>query len=47
VEVFRRPLSVLSFVVDKPLEFERTEHLSYMAQLPFILGQQYLAGGRV
>jgi len=47
VEVFRRPLSVLSFVVDKPLEFERTEPLSYMAQLPFILGQQYLAGGRV
>jgi len=47
VEVFRRPLSVLSFVVDKPLEFERTEPLSYMAQLPFILGQQHLAAGQV
>jgi tetratricopeptide (TPR) repeat protein len=46
-EVFRRPLSVLSFEVDKPIVFERTEPLSYLSQLPFVLGQQYLGAGQV
>jgi GWxTD domain-containing protein len=46
-EVFRRALSILSFEVDKPLEFERTEPLSYLSQLPFNIGQQYLNAGRV
>jgi len=46
-EVFRRALSVLSFEVDKPLEFERTEPLSFLTQLPFVLGQEYLNAGRV
>jgi len=45
--VFRRALSVLSFEVDKPLEFERTEPLSFLTQLPFIIGQEYLNAGRV
>ena len=47
MDVFRRTVSVLSFEVEKPLEFERTEPLSFLAQLPFIIGQQYLNGGRV
>jgi hypothetical protein len=46
-EVFRRPLSVLSFEVAKPIEFERTEPPSFLARLPFVLGQQYLGAGRV
>jgi len=46
-EVFRRAFSILSFEVDKPLEFERTEPLSYLSQLPFNIGQQYLNAGRV
>jgi tetratricopeptide (TPR) repeat protein len=46
-EVFRRALSVLSFEVDKPLEFERTEPLSFLTQLPFVIGQEYLNAGRV
>jgi GWxTD domain-containing protein len=46
-DVFRRALSVLSFEVDKPLEFERAEPLSYMIQLPFAIGQEYLNAGRV
>jgi len=46
-EVFRRALSILSFEVDKPLEFERTEPLSYLSQLSFTIGQQYLNAGRV
>lgn len=46
-EVFRSSLTVLSFAVDKPLEFERTESLSYLAQLPFAVGQEYLNAGRV
>ena len=46
-EVFRRALSVLSFEVEKPLEFERTEPLSFLTQLPFVLGQEYLNAGRV
>jgi len=46
-ELFRRALSVLSFEVEKPLEFERTEPLSFLTQLPFVLGQEYLNAGRV
>jgi GWxTD domain-containing protein len=46
-EVFRRALSVLSFEVEKPLEFERTEPLSFLIQLPFVIGQEYLNAGRV
>jgi GWxTD domain-containing protein len=46
-EVFRRALSVLSFKVEKPLEFERTEPLSFLIQLPFIIGQEYLNSARV
>ena len=46
-EVFRRALSVLSFEVEKPLEFERTEPLSFMIHLPFVLGQEYLNAGQV
>ena len=46
-EVFRRPLSVLSFEAAKPIVFERTEPLSYLSRLPFVLGQEYLGAGRV
>ncbi len=46
-EVFRRTLSVLSFKVEKPLEFERTKALSFKKELPFILGQEYLNSGQV
>jgi len=46
-EVFRRTISVLSFKVEKPLEFERTEALSFQKELPFILGQEYLNSGQV
>ena len=46
-EVFRRSLSVLSFAVEKPLEFERTETFSYLTQLPFAVGQEYLNSGQV
>lgn len=46
-EVFRRALSVLSFEVEKPLEFERTEPLSILTHLPFTIGQEYLNAGRV
>jgi tetratricopeptide (TPR) repeat protein len=46
-EVFRRTLSVLSFKVEKPLEFERTKALSFQKELPFILGQEYLNSGQV
>jgi GWxTD domain-containing protein len=47
VEVSRSILTVLSFAADKPLQFERTESLSYLAQLPFVVGQEYLNAGRV
>jgi len=46
-EVFRRTLSVLSFEFEKPLVFERTEPLSYLTMLPFVVGQEYLDAGRV
>jgi GWxTD domain-containing protein len=46
-EASRSSLTVLPFVVDKPLEFERAESLSYLAQLPFVVGQEYLNAGRV
>ena len=46
-EVFRRTLSVLSFKVEKPLEFDRTKALSFQKELPFILGQEYLNSGQV
>jgi GWxTD domain-containing protein len=46
-EVFRRTLSVLSFEFEKPLVFERSEPLSYLTLLPFVLGQEYLNAGRV
>lgn len=46
-EVFRRTISVLSFKVEKPIEFERTEALSFQKELPFILGQEYLNSGQV
>jgi GWxTD domain-containing protein len=46
LEVFRGAVSVLSFEVEKPLQFESTEPVSYLAQLPFILGQQYLNAGQ-
>jgi tetratricopeptide (TPR) repeat protein len=36
----------LSFKVEKPLEFERTEALSFQKELPFILGQEYLNSGQ-
>jgi tetratricopeptide (TPR) repeat protein len=47
LEAFRRAISLLSFEVEKPLEFERTEPLSFLSRLPFILGQEYLNAGRV
>jgi tetratricopeptide (TPR) repeat protein len=46
VDVYRHSLSVLSFEFDKPLVFERTEPLSYLTQLPFVVGQEYLNAGR-
>jgi GWxTD domain-containing protein len=46
-EVFRRTLYLLSFDVEKPLVFERTEPLSYLTMLPFVVGQEYLNAGRV
>ncbi len=46
-DMFRCTFSVLSFEVDKPLEFERTEPLSFLTQLPFVIGQEYLNAGRV
>jgi len=46
-EVFRRSLTVLSFVVEKPLEFERTEPVAFGEALPFLIGQEYLNCGRV
>jgi tetratricopeptide (TPR) repeat protein len=46
-EVFRKALSVLSFEVEKPVQFESAEPLSYLDQLSFVLGQQYLNAGRV
>ena len=46
-EVYRRSLSVLSFVVEKPLEFERTEPAAFGEELPFLIGQEYLNCGRV
>lgn len=46
-EIFRWSLSVLSFVVEKPLEFERVESLSFQENLPFIIGQEYLNSGQV
>jgi GWxTD domain-containing protein len=46
-EVFRKTLAVLSFKVEKPVEFERTYALSFQKELPFILGQEYLNSGQV
>jgi hypothetical protein len=46
-EIFRRTLYVLSFEFEKPLVFERTEPLSYLTMLPFVVGQEYLNAGRV
>lgn len=46
-EVFRKTLAVLSFKVEKPIEFERTYALSFQKELPFILGQEYLNSGQV
>jgi GWxTD domain-containing protein len=46
-EIFRRTLYVLSFEFEKPLVFERTEPLSYLAMMPFVLGQEYLNAGRL
>jgi tetratricopeptide (TPR) repeat protein len=46
-EVFRRSLTVASFAVEKPLEFERTEPSAFTETLPFLIGQEYLNCGRV
>jgi len=46
-EVFRRSLTVASFQVEKPLEFERTEPSGYLGTVPFLLGQEYLNCGQV
>jgi tetratricopeptide (TPR) repeat protein len=46
VEVCRRRVSVLSFAVEKPLEFERTESLAARDSLLFELGQEHLNTGR-
>jgi tetratricopeptide (TPR) repeat protein len=46
-EVYRRTLFVLSFEFEKPLVFERTVPLSYLSQLPFVVGQEYLNAGRL
>ncbi len=45
-EVARHGLYVLSFAVERPIVFERTEPLSYLASLPFAVGQEYLNAGR-
>ena len=45
-EVCRRRVSVLSFVVEKPLELERTESLAARDALLFELGQEHLNAGR-
>jgi tetratricopeptide (TPR) repeat protein len=45
-EVARYGLYVLSFDFEKPLVFERTEPLSFLASLPFTVGQEYLNAAR-
>jgi GWxTD domain-containing protein len=46
-EVLRRTLTFVSFPVDKPLQFERTESAAFEETLPFLVGQEYLNCGRV
>lgn len=44
-EVFRKTVSILSFDVPKPIEFESVEPLSSKDDYTFILGQEYLNAG--
>ena len=44
-EVFRKTVSILSFDVPKPIEFESVEPLSLKDDYTFILGQEYLNAG--
>ena len=44
-EVFRKTVSILSFDVPKPIEFESVEPLSLKDDYIFILGQEYLNAG--
>jgi len=46
VEAFRWSLSVLAFVVEKPLEFENVSLPSFYRNVPFVIGQEYLNSGR-